>query len=137
MSINLIVPISRLPVDFWEFQKVAEAKFSEIEKEIALKFSRLKSSDADDLESGFVEIQGSSPDDWCLLSFAWLEQAAREDNESDLNYYASVSTRGKKRFSAILISSLSAFGARMVYDDSHFFGENDKLNISNLTEVKE
>ncbi|WP_155247879.1 hypothetical protein ABL841_09235 [Variovorax paradoxus] len=137
MSNNLIVPISRLPIDFLELQKVVEAKFSEIFGGIFLKFSRLKSRDADDLESGFVEIQGPSPGDWCLLSFAWLEQAVREDDESDLNYYVSVSTRGEKRFSAILIASLSAFGARVAYDDSHFLGEKDKLNISDLTEIKE
>lgn len=115
-----------------ELKNVIETQFLKILSVGDLEFSRIKSFDSNDLRSGFVEIRGPSPGDWCLLSFAWLERAAREDDESDLNYYASVSTRGGKRFPAILISSFSAFGARVVYDDSHFLSEKDKLNISDL-----
>jgi len=129
MSNNLIIPISRIPANLLELQESIASEFFSANATAPTIWYKTIKSNTHDLLDGFIEIQGDVAERSCLLSFSFVEESVREYNELDLAYSAAISAKGRGDFLMLVAYGLKKFGARILYDDSHFLGEADTRDL--------
>lgn len=134
MSNSLIVPILRIPESLLELQESIAFEFQNANKPPPVVWYKTIKPNTHALLDGFINIQGDVAEDSCLLDFSFVEESIREADEADLAYFAAISAKGDKKFLTLIAYSLKAFGARVVYDDSHFLGNLDKRDIADMGE---
>ncbi|MET3444032.1 hypothetical protein ABIC94_004841 [Variovorax paradoxus] len=132
MPNSLIIPILRIPESLSELQESVVFEFQSTNKSPPSVWYKTTKPDTHALLDGFINIQGSVADDSCLLDISFAEESIREVGEADLAYFVAISAKGNKKFLTLIAHSLRAFGARVLYDDSHFLGGIDKHDLAEL-----
>ena len=130
MSNNLFVPIFRIPANLMELEESIAREFSASNKQVPVAWYKTIKPNTHDLLEGFVYVQGCAAKDSCLLSFCYVEEPVRERGELDLPYSAAISTEGNRDFLLLVARAMKNFGARVLYDDSHYLGEVDTRNLT-------
>jgi hypothetical protein len=136
MSDSLFIPIARIPSDLEEAKTAIIQGLAELAEPAPEIRYRTAQSGTHDLERGQMEVYGRSPYDACRVSFYGLEFSAREPDESDLAFVASVLTRRNSWFAGAVAFGLAMnFGGRVVYDDSLMLHGTDRYRVQILGRI--